>query len=1557
MKFFADKTSAPPASVSPPTAKAAGSLASPLPVEDDAPKVPQYRDVTKQVRREAKGKLHAWTTDRIARGEEPTDDEIRTERKRIYDEINSRNQAEYEATGVVFENKDRVGSAAAILEQAPETGTSGNVLQNIFTGMPSMGRALWHGHQGVITTDEGLEESGDVGILGKVDWFGRMLTGIVGGARVQTGMALGEDDPLYEALRSPVVSNIRASQAFGREAHIDQLMQGRDEFDALMDADSTGWVREVLGAPLQGPAMVLRAGKEMGAVPEWVPDPIRNDVNKLVTVIGMSMLDPDVFMVGGPFLGAVRGIPQVARGIDKAMAGISTSAAGKAVAKTLNIPTLGRVMDKKRDMDKKVEQVGRMMDEAVEAVEAAADTEKPLDLTAEIQRRARTLFKEMGEADPALPHIVKLAVASRMAKGSLTEGVTSRFVRARTEMLSSRKAIEDSLTKLAENLSTKGRRKAEWSKRAITWLEKSLELSEAQTALRMVQKVPKALGHLGDPKAFEEHVARFRELNDKIHEATGGLARLGANEELAKASRDQIIEWAKERAELVQQVPDVLLSAELDTLTKRVETLQAEVAAAEKAMPDRIPHKSYKKFEKDMRTFQRRILNGKLQDQWADEEFAQAFKYGVQDVADSYDQLVKHYGKLDPSINAEYALQAEAISWGMYERGWRGLLAELGYIKDPIRQRWMATSEEAKEAFVAARATVRAGQHDLVGLREEAMAFAKASGRPAKEHADIAADKFIELVNDWSTNPESKWYVRGAFVDGQNQAMLSNWDAAKRILRASVARYRKNGREGGQQGQVDFKAFEALARAWLPKGLDLKNSTIPHRLVQDLRSAIADGIDLPGSPRPAKGKKKKKDVSPDELTLEQLMDHMKRRTAAYLSPDAEKGIAQGTPARGELRAVELEPERMKAWTIAQQAVLGSMTEYRLSADIQRKFFQAQNPKAVAAAEAIWDGNFMAAGGNVGDGLRLLNALGVNMLHRKRKGFFQPEIAAGLDALNDPISGENFLRYRLVAEDLENEVGRIVKDLDPYTPKAVDSTVKWADSLLRTGARLYSVAVLTGLILPRASYFITNYFQDMSNILTQQGGRSSFGAFREMGGLKGGILHPWFDRNFEGKAGRFFASVLDSDVAKLHEPTKHKAGEKFAGTEYTYGDVREAWVRGGVVSGAVGGMNMKSAIRARGAHTALERVLSKLGQPAEAWMDIADAMDMRRRTGLYVHLIKNEDFTPEAAARQVRETLFDWNAPDSAIEEMLLKRFVLFWGFQRRALEFGFKTIASGFTGRHVGESMKDYLFRVADTPAARTYGVMKAQDAVRGYYNAQADDEEDAVFRSMNPLWARWNARKFWINNLPMDPDHIDHAWEENGRKASYEALGIPNFTAVDSIQTLGLIIGGMVGLATEGDGRDLWPVLADLLGPALGEKGLEFFDLYESPDFKDAKGQKLYSPTDRKVAQVLGLSYRHESDDKPIWRIRPGKEMEYHLLDRVILHNMSQYLDPIIDAKSGRWEANEFHRALLAIAGKWTGLWQTYQHRPEKTVEYADRDAATRATISESIRKMNEDT
>ena len=483
----------------------------------------------------------------------------------------------------------------------------------------------------------------------------------------------------------------------------------------------------------------------------------------------------------------------------------------------------------------------------------------------------------------------------------------------------------------------------------------------------------------------------------------------------------------------------------------------------------------------------------------------------------------------------------------------------------------------------------------------------------------------------------------------------------------------------------------------------------------------------------------------------------------------------------------------------------------------------------------WTGNEVAELGNYGEAMMdLMSRLGFSVNLQKTGQATGKQLAEGFavyNVKNRGVDGREAAELILTGREdevttfvprrwidqMNKNMGEFANSLDAAEAAAEGGAYAGAGAqLASTYSRIWNQAILQGLFLPDPKYAVMIQFGNMSQIFLEEGlGYAAAAGTRFMSDITAaGVEHlPYVGKVLKAEYGEPPPNSLPSAVGSAINKTitaffdtKYGTAQaliEIAGKKYTWAQLRAMAHDKGVVTSFVGTSGVKRVTRRLNAPKGVLKYADEFGQNADNILSFFQHIEERQRVGMWLHLM-NEGVSAEEAAVRVKKALYDWQAPMSQIEETYLKKFFMFWSFQRRAL------------GQQMN-ALLDPTFGYSNK-MSRTSKIAQIQTGLTESVDQYLTDQE-GVMPYDYPLWrSEATARTYFgKSRLPLEIRNARVLGTE-GRPYDAYMYSAPAATSFGSMQLISDTLAVFKGMAS---GEPVQPAL-NLAGGMTGPVGRE---------------------------------------------------------------------------------------------------------------------------------------
>ena len=1462
--------------------------------------------------------LKAWQAAYVAdNGTEPSEKELSDARTDTTVDVNiklGRWEAERRGRGHddLWVDMDRAGAQANIHRYA-ESGPIGRLVAPL--------SASWHGVD--VAYSDGAPQAvsyneGD--LMGNLDWAGRISIGTyLATAYVASGVAAERKEMgTGEMLARGVVPIVDAGAvgrimgAWGSPEHLELLGSGHDMFSL---ADEIGLNNIVARTPI--PAMLEAVGIAERETTEAIGGQL--------LALGAAFFDPDIFMVAS--------IPKAIRKtvVNAAdILGYSQKAKAAAIAShvdgTIELAAKGQKAHNDAKATAELSRAGDVAGVSTEALAHASGKANNKAVNEVVEH-----LRGMENGGEGLAHsVVRLAqsmIGSRTPIGKKTFQVTEAASRAKRALIEITGEVEEAVDVAVGAVNVAAKTKGRKGKKAmgaasagLDYRSKQLEHMSISMTLQDLMTHRRAIASLGQHlkrAAVELSSTEGQKVAAEVQQGVEALAE--ARDVMLRATTPETVSAYMRATEAFQDARagalDLLGSATTGPIDEYIEAFSAMESTARTAMDDaykagrRVAGKKTFDSARKVHETQLRKMRGASANLRSDDEVFAALRQALDYTAKGY-RAVERGDLTDEMVvvakAAQDVIDGGAHIWGSKPLETLGAITQ--NITNPARAKWQVSSERVQEILTAMSAIPARIEKELItsthGLEGEAQVQA--------------------MIH----------YVSGTFADAptllNNLDGRSMWDRARVILRAQGLK--KSAKKDPPA------AFKALARSFIGSGLDAAElKSHEGKLYKALREVIQ---------RP-------------DVTFEDVVEHMSKVTfqtgSGMRSASRARSVSYAAQAAGMASVIE-----MTGAKIAKEVG-------QVSPQMARKMENIMTPGAM--------------GPDYIEALRVFDRMGVATHLTETVADVNKKVQAGVVALTSDVDGYAALIPRRFMDSMDDKLGALVKSTDLYKAKSEDRVLATAMSAMGRWGRLYQASLVTGLFLPRPRHFTNIFIGNFSQIwaddnmwaaLKSSGSQLAITPMTMASYIPG--VKRWIDQRTAQMAAKMgtdnllpsmYNVVNNPAVAFFYDPRLVKDSQiiKTAAGSVTFGELRKAAVEEGVLSTFIGSTGLKDVLSRSKPVQAAEGWVQRAGRlasdnwtrPGHYYAEMAEVVEERQRVAYFMELVANRGFSPEEAARKVKDALYDWNSPMSKYEEQTIGKWLMFWGFQRRALGQAGRLLTEPLV--HSDASMLDAMTATntaiswARGKEANSWAKLKdmsrAQRAAKEAMRGEAEGDED--LKRVYPWWASRASSKTFMWNTELSEEEKDswgrterEAWEQTGRRAGYKAHTLPAFTPLEMVSfwtsgmeavAAGFKEGGFSGagyeaakgtaaFAAEGGGQFTGPMLEGL------------YDHYfsEETQFKQ-KGARAVKYTDQLLLPYLGAQTWPDAEKgrEGAVRVNPGTYAAYKLA-LPLSYELANWTEPALEAYNVY--GDDPAKALLHMGQQYSGIFQPYVHDPEYQLE-----------------------
>jgi len=576
--------------------------------------------------------------------------------------------------------------------------------------------------------------------------------------------------------------------------------------------------------------------------------------------------------------------------------------------------------------------------------------------------------------------------------------------------------------------------------------------------------------------------------------------------------------------------------------------------------------------------------------------------------------------------------------------------------------------------------------------------------------------------------------VESAAVKGSKEDLA--WlDKAAKAIKAG---------EGVEEWELP-KALKAIARAWLPSGVQ-----VTARQAAQLERGTAEIIS--------------EMVTDKTIDFSRLMDRIAEMTDSII----------GSVDKGD-----------KAWNFAMQGILDGAVMDKAAV------FASQTWKPMSR-ELADDLNALMKGemDNVDDikgAFRKLAEYGSPLGHRfVADTEAMGEKMADLVQLSKVDGGEAVFVPTTLYADINKLSGKIVKDLEAVAMKAPKTLGGSAINTWIRFMQLFRTSVTTGLLLPNPRYWVNNIMGDFSQIWLEHGlGTATRLSFQNLPAnlpfgreLHNMILKAGEDIEGVPFLGSMYNSMINPQLNKVFTAPPGTIIKLGDGSAVKVDDLRKMMVEDGMLDTFVAETLLRGLRKeVEEFRSILPDVLGKTPEFArsaqEALAKHATFVQQRQRAALYLDLL-SKGASREQAKKGVLSALYDWKAPLYAIEKNFLARMFTFWRFYRLASQQFLKAALGAFTGENKLLRRARQMQKITETGTAAAYHASGSGEESTA---VTPGEKYDAMLRDV-PFW--WQQARPTAFAQPLTDPEIKEWLKDHGYDFTYQKVLLPPFTPLD---------------------------------------------------------------------------------------------------------------------------------------------------------------------------------
>lgn len=448
-------------------------------------------------------------------------------------------------------------------------------------------------------------------------------------------------------------------------------------------------------------------------------------------------------------------------------------------------------------------------------------------------------------------------------------------------------------------------------------------------------------------------------------------------------------------------------------------------------------------------------------------------------------------------------------------------------------------------------------------------------------------------------------------------------------------------------------------------------------------------------------------------------------------------------------------------------------------------------------------------------LRFLNAIGQPATVTSAVGAYSGGAVARrsiqlLRIAQEP-SGEEVWATNYMVKEIEDNIPKIIKELDARNNPARMSPGAALESGTKTLFSWWKTSVVTGLLIPNPRYFLNNMAGDFSQIWFE--GSLGMAAKQSFQNLP--INIPVLGRFFQNATSEMSARmggvpVLGTVFNALFNPYLSRVWDGYQGTirtkagaVFSYSDLRRWLVEDGILDTFLH-EELPQAF-SRVVPTVWERTLGgwqkEIGQ-------FGNYIQQRQRSGLYSELLR-QGYTRAEARRFTLNALYDWKSAIAEGELMGIAAQIPFYRFWKLAMaQFG-RGLMEPFVNPGAGFLKQAFM---GQTKLARARQQVQFLDkVVTPGMSAMLSQEEyedmDSKFADLaRIIYPSWLVNRGANFSFPLSEEYARQLQVTRGYYVSDAAITLPKFTVIDTGAMYSALFTPLVAVAGAAAGHSLAP-------------------------------------------------------------------------------------------------------------------------------------------------------
>lgn len=578
----------------------------------------------------------------------------------------------------------------------------------------------------------------------------------------------------------------------------------------------------------------------------------------------------------------------------------------------------------------------------------------------------------------------------------------------------------------------------------------------------------------------------------------------------------------------------------------------------------------------------------------------------------------------------------------------------------------------------------------------------------------------------------------------------------------------------GKEGEVTPEAFLALARVWMPSSRINLSADQTTQLQREAYALL----------------QKNKENNGTFLDFMLDLQNLTRRSFNAVDARTTRVFGFGARAVGHARVLQ-------GATDATRMALAPFT-----------------PQSIADTMQLLDGNYAKVKDYNGV-LRFMNAIGQPVTTTSAVGAYSGGAVLRrsiqlLRIAQEP-SGEEVWATNYMVKELEDNIPKIIKELDARNNPARVSPGALLEAGGKTLFSWWKTSVVTGLLIPNPRYFLNNMAGDFSQIWFEGGlGMAAKQSFQNLP-----INIPVLGRFFQNATSEMSARmggvpVLGTVFNALFNPYLSRVWDGYQGTirtkagaVFSYSDLRRWMVEDGILDTFLH-EELPQAF-SRVVPTVWERTLGGWQKEIEQF---GNYIQQRQRSGLYSELLR-QGYTRAEARRFTLNALYDWKSAIAEGELMGIAAQIPFYRFWKLAMtQFG-RGLMEPFVNPGAGFLKQAFM---GQTKIARARQQVQFLDKVMtpgmsAMLSQEEYEDMDSKFADLaRIIYPSWLVNRGANFSFPLSEEYARQLQVTRGYYVSDAAITLPKFTAIDTGAMYSALFTPLVAVAGAAAGHSLAP-------------------------------------------------------------------------------------------------------------------------------------------------------